>query len=157
MSCLVSFCSCVFRSFWCCSCLAWGGGDWSWCFSCVWFVIVWIYRFPLPLGVWEMLRFVIVALPGLFSYLFFFRRILRCWARKWGIRFQPVKCNIMYITRKRTNKIKASYTLEGMVLKNLGVTITHDLFVLVLHFMHLWLIIIIVLLQNHVSSPFWRK
>ena len=30
----------------------------------------WICRFPLPLGVWEVLRFVIVALPGLFSYLF---------------------------------------------------------------------------------------
>ena len=27
-------------------------------------------RFLLPLGVWEGLRFVIVALPGLFSYLF---------------------------------------------------------------------------------------
>ena len=26
--------------------------------------------FPLPLGVWEGLRFVIVALPGRFSYLF---------------------------------------------------------------------------------------
>ena len=35
------------------------------------FVFVWICRFPLPLGVWEGLRFVIVALPGLFSYLFF--------------------------------------------------------------------------------------
>ena len=34
------------------------------------FVIVWICRFPLPLGVSEGLRFVIVALPGLFSYLF---------------------------------------------------------------------------------------
>ena len=34
------------------------------------FVLVWICRF-LPLGVWEGLRFVIVALPGLFSYLFF--------------------------------------------------------------------------------------
>ena len=34
------------------------------------FVLVWIRRFPLPLGVWEGLRFVIVALPGLFSYLF---------------------------------------------------------------------------------------
>ena len=30
------------------------------------FVLVWICRFPLPLGVWEGLRFVIVALPGLF-------------------------------------------------------------------------------------------
>ena len=35
------------------------------------FVLVWICRFPLPLGIWEGLRFVIVALPGLFSYLFF--------------------------------------------------------------------------------------
>ena len=34
------------------------------------FVLVWICRFPLPLGVWEGLRFVIVALPGLFSYFF---------------------------------------------------------------------------------------
>ena len=34
------------------------------------FVLVWICRFPLPLGVWEGLRFVIVALPGLFSYIF---------------------------------------------------------------------------------------
>ena len=35
------------------------------------FVLVWVCRFPLPLGVWEGLRFVIVALPGLFSYLFY--------------------------------------------------------------------------------------
>ena len=35
------------------------------------FVLVWICRFPLPLGVWEGLRFVIVALPGLFTYNFF--------------------------------------------------------------------------------------
>ena len=34
------------------------------------FVLVWNCRFPLPLGVWEGLRFVIVALPGLFSYIF---------------------------------------------------------------------------------------
>ena len=34
------------------------------------FVLVWICRFPLPLSVWEGLQFVIVALPGLFSYLF---------------------------------------------------------------------------------------
>ena len=37
------------------------------------FVLVWFSLIPLPLGVWEGLRFVIVALPGLFSYLFFFR------------------------------------------------------------------------------------
>ena len=47
----------VFRSFWRCGCLAWGGGGWTWCFRAfVWFV-------------WEGLRFVIVALPGLFFYL----------------------------------------------------------------------------------------
>ena len=34
------------------------------------FALVWFCLFPLPLGVWEGLRFVIVALPGLFSYLF---------------------------------------------------------------------------------------
>ena len=34
------------------------------------FVLVQFCRFPLPHGVWKGLRFVIVALPGLFSYLF---------------------------------------------------------------------------------------
>ena len=34
------------------------------------FALVWFCLFPLPLGVWEGLRFVIVALPGLFSYHF---------------------------------------------------------------------------------------
>ena len=49
------------------------------------------------------------------------------------MKFQPVKCNIMQIPRKRTNKVETSYTLEGTVLVNvdsikyLGVTITHDL------------------------------
>ena len=31
------------------------------------FLLVWICRFPLPLGIWEGLRFVIVALSGLFQ------------------------------------------------------------------------------------------
>ena len=49
------------------------------------------------------------------------------------MRFQPVKCNMIQITRKRIKKINASYTLEGTVLENvenikyLGVTITNDL------------------------------
>ena len=34
------------------------------------------------------------------------------------MRFQPVKCNIMQITRKRIKKINASYSLEGTVLEN---------------------------------------
>ena len=35
------------------------------------FVLVWFCLFPLPLGVWKGLWFVIVALSGLFAYLFF--------------------------------------------------------------------------------------
>ena len=58
---------------------------------------------------------------------------LGSWARKWGIRFQPVKCNMMQLTRKRIKKIHASYTLEGTDIENvesikyLGVTITSAL------------------------------
>ena len=35
------------------------------------FALVWFCLFPLPLGVWEGLQFVILALPGFFSYLLF--------------------------------------------------------------------------------------
>ena len=61
---------------------------------------------------------------------------LGCWARKWGMTFQPVKCNMMQLTRKRIKKIHALYTLEGTDLENvesirylryLGVTITNEL------------------------------
>ena len=41
------------------------------------------------------------------------------WARKWSMRFQPVKCNMMRITRERTENIHASYALEGTVLGNI--------------------------------------
>ena len=34
------------------------------------FALVWFCLFPLPLGVWEGLRFMNVALPRLFSYFF---------------------------------------------------------------------------------------
>ena len=59
-------------------------------------------------------------------------RLGRC-ARKWGMRFQPTKCNMMQLTRKGVKKVIATYTLEGTVLENvdrikyLGVTITKDL------------------------------
>ena len=58
---------------------------------------------------------------------------LGSWARNWCKRFQPVKCSMMQLTRKRIKKIHASYTLEGTDLENdesikyLGVTITSDL------------------------------
>ena len=54
------------------------------------------------------------------------------WARKWGMRFQPVKCNMMQLTNKRSSKIQANYTLEDTLpenvesIKYLGVTITND-------------------------------
>ena len=42
---------------------------------------------------------------------------LGSWARKWGVRFQPVKYNMMQLMKKLTHKIQASYTLEGTVLQ----------------------------------------
>ena len=66
MSYLVSFCSCVFSPF---SIAITSLGEER--DNLVLFVRLFDLRlFPLPLGVWEGLRFVIVALPGLFSYLF---------------------------------------------------------------------------------------
>ena len=47
------------------------------------FVLVWICQFPLPPGVWEGLRFVIVALPGLFSYIFFLNMSVTCNTTQW--------------------------------------------------------------------------
>ena len=49
------------------------------------------------------------------------------------MKFQPVKCNMMQLTRKYLNKIQVSYTLVGAALKKVdnikyfGVTITNDL------------------------------
>ena len=71
MSYLVTFCSCVFRPFSIAiTSLGEERANLSAFRTFVRFVLVWICRFPL-LGVWEGLRFVIVALPGLFSYLFY--------------------------------------------------------------------------------------
>ena len=41
---------------------------------------------------------------------------LGSWARKWGMRFQPVK--LMQLTNKLSSKIQANYTLRGTVLEN---------------------------------------
>ena len=69
MSFHVSFCSCVFSPFSIAiTSLGEERANLSAFRTFVRFVLVWICRFPL--GVWEGLRFVIVALPGLFSYLF---------------------------------------------------------------------------------------
>ena len=72
MSFRVSFCSCVFSPFSIAiTSLGEERANLSAFRTSVRFVLVWICRFPLPLRVWEGLWFVIVALPGLFSYLFF--------------------------------------------------------------------------------------
>ena len=55
------------------------------------------------------------------------------WVRKWGMRFQPTKCNMMQLTRKQVKKVIATYTLEGTVLENVNrikylvVTVTNNL------------------------------
>ena len=41
----------------------------------------------------------------------------RVCARKWGMRFRPVKCKIMQLTRKQTKKINAEHKLEGSILQ----------------------------------------
>ena len=56
----------------------------------VWFALVWFCLFPLPLGVWEGLRFVILALPKLFSYLFLLQN---CW-----------NCVCLFKRNERTNE-----------------------------------------------------
>ena len=60
--------------------------------TCVRFVLVWFCRFPLSLGVWEGLRFVIVALPGLFSYLFLVCSVWN-WA-DWGVQWSVYWCSL---------------------------------------------------------------
>ena len=70
MFCLVLFCSCVFQSFLGLRLPRLEKERASLGAFCTFvrFALVWFCLFP---GVWEGLRFVIVALPRLFSYLFF--------------------------------------------------------------------------------------
>ena len=68
MSFHVSFCSCVFSPFSIAiTSLGEERANLNAFRTFVRFVLVWIC----PLGIWEGLRFVIVARPGLFSYLIF--------------------------------------------------------------------------------------
>ena len=65
------FCSCVFRPFSIAiTSLGEERANLNAFRTFVRFALVWFCLFPLPLGVWKELRFVIVALPGLFSYCF---------------------------------------------------------------------------------------
>ena len=70
MSYLVLFCSCVFSPFSIAiTSLGEERANLSAICTFVRFALVWFCLFPF--GAWEGQRFVIVALPGLFSYLFF--------------------------------------------------------------------------------------
>ena len=66
MSYLVSFCYCVFSRF--SIAITSLGKETANLSTFVRFVLVWTCRFPLPLGVREGLRFVIVALSGLLPF-----------------------------------------------------------------------------------------
>ena len=65
------------------------------------FALVWFCLFPIPVGVWEGLRFVIVAIPGHFSYLFFLQTTVLFSNRlykprlRWLLFHEPfvLKCN----------------------------------------------------------------
>ena len=74
------------------------------------FVLIWICRFPLPLGVWEGLRFVIVALPELFSYPFFFflykiKQIISMYYITDGIILLTGLCSLKRLTRGKCHII----------------------------------------------------
>jgi hypothetical protein len=40
---------------------------------------------------------------------------LGSWARKWGMRFQPIKCNMMKLTRKKKHHIDFEESLNFVV------------------------------------------
>ena len=70
---LVLFCSCVFSPFSIAITSLWEERvNLSAFRTFVGFALVWFCLFPLPLGVWEGLQFVIVALPRLFTFLLLF-------------------------------------------------------------------------------------
>ena len=81
------------------------------------FVLVWSCRFSLPLGVWEGLRFVIVALPGLFSYFFYGK-----------VSFSPLQ--IFKNCRPRTRRILCNVCLVGVVIVLLHVYVYSSFFLL---------------------------
>ena len=60
------------------------------------FALLWFRLFS-PLGVWEGLRFVIVALPGLFSYLLFVKSV----SKQAVGPFSVSKTHYKYMTRIR--------------------------------------------------------
>ena len=77
-SCLVLFCSLFFKPFsFAITSLGEERTNLSAFCTFVRFALAWFCLFPLPLGVWEGLRLVIVALPGISSYFFYHGKKLK--------------------------------------------------------------------------------
>ena len=77
------------------------------------FMLVWFYRFSLPLGVWDGLRFVIVALPGAFPYPFlcqrrfffsFFFFFCRNMTKRSKSNSSGINCQLQVCTKKKKKK-----------------------------------------------------
>ena len=90
------------------------------------FALVWFCLFPLPLGVWEGLRFVIVALPGLFSYLFCIPRLL-CLCRVETLESLPVHSfNGVIISSARVCTLQSPFVfLFLMILIYISLKVTY--------------------------------
>ena len=74
------------------------------------FVLVWICRFPLPLVVWEGLRFVIVALTGLPMHIKFYSSHLLFFFLKIDIlTFFPFKMNVNYVEICKVGNLEADF------------------------------------------------
>ena len=86
------------------------------------FVLVWFCRFPPPLDVWEGLRFVIAALPGLFSYLFWNEKCLFTSEEHRKYISSTSTINIIYDHVKRF--VKPSYAFWIIYLFNLTLNFT---------------------------------
>ena len=65
------------------------------------FALVWFYLFPFPLGVWEGLQLVVVALPGFYIFficlqlqtvILFLRSVYACLTVKPTIEDRLIKC-----------------------------------------------------------------
>ena len=79
------------------------------------FALVWFCLFPLPLGVWEGLRFVMVALPGLFSSFFITTlngrafSCQKCIRNRHILKTEPIKQKIETSTSKQDPEFFVAY------------------------------------------------
>ena len=75
----------------------------------VWFALVWFCLFSLPLGVWEGLRLMIVALSGRFSYLFF---LVVCSFFRWSVLLWSRSVSLTYLCRMDSSALTLGLELH---------------------------------------------